>query len=108
MKAEKLMVDGALTHIEQTEAYQESAEEQLARPAEMGAPCGPPEKSQPNGDEHVGERLKEPVPERVDLQVLEAVGRIAGSRDHMVPLQQLMQDDPVEKAAETEAEEDAG
>ena len=48
------------------------------------------------------------VPQHVELQIAESVRRITSARQHVMPLQDLMQHDAVEKAAKAEAEENAG
>jgi hypothetical protein len=52
--------------------------------------------------------MEKSIPHDVELEVLEIVGRIACAGQHMVPLEDLVQYDPVEEAAETEAEKDSG
>src|SRR5690606_30824567 len=51
--------------------------------------------------------MKHPVPEHVDLRADE-VRHGNHAREHVVPLQQLMQDDAVEEAAEARAGQQAG
>ncbi|WP_234891805.1 hypothetical protein [Sinorhizobium meliloti] len=52
--------------------------------------------------------MEEAVEERIQPQVFQAVGGKACAAQHMMPLQYLMQNDAVEEAPETEAEEDSG
>ena len=52
--------------------------------------------------------MEQPVRERVHFEVRHAVGGKAGAGQHVVPLQHLVQHDPVEEAAQPEAEQDAG
>ena len=52
--------------------------------------------------------MEEPVEEGIDLQVFDGVRRVAGARDHVMPLEHLVQHDAVEESPEPQAEEDAG
>ncbi|MFC7693237.1 hypothetical protein ACFQY5_30475 [Paeniroseomonas aquatica] len=52
--------------------------------------------------------MEQPVGQGIEPQVRHAVGGVAGAGQHVVPLQDLVQHDAVEEAAEAEAEEDAG
>ena len=52
--------------------------------------------------------MKQPVPKRVELQVAHTVSTIAGAGKHVVPLQQLVQYDPVKKAAQPQPQPHAG
>ena len=49
--------------------------------------------------------MEDAVPQRVELKVLERVDRIPAAQ-HVVPLQQLVQDDAVEEATKPQAEKD--
>jgi hypothetical protein len=108
VQAEQVVVDDALDEVEEAEAHQHRARQQLPRPAHMGAVRPSPQHDQAEQDEDVGSGMKEPVPERVDLQVRHAVGRITRAGEHVVPLEHLMQHDAVEEAAEAKAEQDSG
>jgi hypothetical protein len=39
------------------------------------------------------------IKKRVQLKVFDTIGRITGARDHVVPLKQLMEDNPVKKTS---------
>ncbi len=52
--------------------------------------------------------MEEAVKERIQSQVFQAVRWKACAAQHVMPLQHLMQNDAVEEAPETEAEEDSG
>ena len=86
------MVDDPFDQVEQTEADQERAGEQLGRPSDVPATGLPPQNHQPHPDEDVRGRVEQAIPEGVDLQVLDAGRGIARVGQHMVPLQDLMQD----------------
>jgi hypothetical protein len=96
--AEQVMIDDSFDQVEQTEADQERAGEQLGRPSYVPATGRPPQNPQPDRDEDVGGRVKKALPEGVDLQIFDAGGGIACVGQHMVPLQDLMHDDAVEEA----------
>ena len=108
VNAEQVMVDHALNHIENAEADQHRPGEEFPGPPEMRPMRGTPERDQSEHDEDVGRGVEEPVEEGVDLQVLDAVRWIAGARDHVMPLEHLVQHDAVEEPPEAQAEEDAG
>ncbi len=100
------MIDHALDQVEDPEAHQHRAYEQLTGPAYMRAVRLPPQYDEPEQDEDVGAGMEEAVPERIDFEVEDTVGRVAGAGEHVMPLEHLMQDDPVEEAAQAEPEED--
>ena len=52
--------------------------------------------------------MKRAVGQGVHLQVGHAVGGIAGAGQHVMPLEDLMEDNPVKEAPKAQAEEDAG
>jgi hypothetical protein len=52
--------------------------------------------------------VEEAIPEGVDLQILDAVGGITCAGQHVMPLQDLVQHDAVEKAAQPEPKENTG
>ncbi len=52
--------------------------------------------------------MKEAVPKRVRLESSNCCGGvIPGASEHVMPLKQLVQDDPVDEAAEADPEQDA-
>lgn len=67
-----------------------------------------PEQHEPEQYEDVGGRVEQAVPAGIDLKVADAVGRIPGARQHVMPLEHLMEDDPIEESSEAQSEEDAG
>jgi RNA polymerase sigma-70 factor (ECF subfamily) len=74
----------------------------------MGRPRIAPQYVKAKRRERVGARVKQTIPERVDFQVLDAGGRIARARQHVVPLQDLVQHNPIEETAEAQTKENAG
>jgi hypothetical protein len=47
------------------------------------------------------------VPERVQFKVFDRIDWLPGA-DHMVPLEKLMENDSIEEASKTQAEQQAG
>jgi hypothetical protein len=105
---EKVVVDDAFDQVEDAEAHEDAPHQELTQPAEMGPTGRPPQDDQAEHDEHVRGRVEQPVPERVDLEVSTLVGGKPGARQHVMPLQDLVQDDAVEQAAQAQSKEDAG
>ena len=50
--------------------------------------------------------MKDAVPQGIDLEIGDAARRITGAGEHVVPLENLMQDYPVEKTTEPDAQKD--
>lgn len=101
------MVDDPLHEVEDAEAHEDRPGQQLGRPAHVPEMGVSPQYEQPGRHEDVRAGMEEPVEERVDLEVADAVGGIAGARHHVVPLKDLVQHDAVEEPAQAQAEEDA-
>ena len=108
VQTEDLVVDHSLHHIEEAEADQQRANQKPGRPIKMPPVGGTPEHGQADHHEDLGADVEEAVEKRVKLEVFDTVCREAGTGHHVMPLQDLMQDDAVEEAAEAKAEEDAG
>ena len=51
--------------------------------------------------------VEDAVPDDVEFEVVQSVGGVTGTGQHMMPLQDLMQHDPVEEAAQPQAEKDS-
>ena len=67
-----------------------------------------PQDVEPQPREDVSAGVKEAVPKRVDLQVLNTLRRVARACQHVMPLKELMQDDAIKEPAQTQSEQDAG
>jgi len=65
-----------------------------------------PEHKQPRDHKQICGAVEDAVPKRVELEVLDRVLGIPAAQ-HVVPLQELVQHDAVEKAAESQPEEHA-
>jgi hypothetical protein len=95
MQVQQLMVDQAFDGVEQTPAHQHATDERPC-PAFLVAGTVRRHQSEDTGDRHDPRRhVEDPVTERVELQIREGIGG-RPSADHVVPLQDLMQDDAVE------------
>lgn len=101
------MVDQAFDKVEDPKTYQESAHHHLAGPPEMGLAGRPPKHHKAKRDENIRTGVENAVPKRVELEVLDGVGRVPGAGQHVMPLQNLMQNDPVEKPAEAKSEQNS-
>ncbi len=47
--------------------------------------------------------MEQSIPKGVDLKILECCRRIPAARQHMVPLQRLMQHDAIEESTDAKA-----
>jgi len=107
VNAKQLMVHDALSKIENAEAHQQRPGEQPAGPPHVSPMCGPPQQGKSGNDKNVSAGVEDTVEKRVQLKVIDAVGGIPGACDHVVPLKQLMEDDPVKETSQPPAEKDA-
>jgi hypothetical protein len=107
--AEQMVVDETLGDVEEPPAEQHPAGEHAARADAHVRPRGPPEEPDADGSEDPRRRVEEPVGEGVRLEPGDGRLRIAAlAREHVVPLQDLVQHDAVHEAAQPDAEHDAG
>src|SRR5688572_16641110 len=100
------MIDEALNQIEDTEPHQNAGGEKLSRPADVVPPRVAPKNIEASGGEQIRAHVEDAVPEHVDLQIADAVGGITRARQHVVPLEHLMEQDAVEEASEPQSEQD--
>src|SRR4051812_15880541 len=84
-----------------------SASAEAVGPKEMMAMRGLPEHEKADDKECIGDAVKNDIPADIQLQVFDRVCRVPAA-EHVVTLQQLMQDDAVEEVTQHEAEKDAG
>ena len=52
--------------------------------------------------------MKEAIPQGINLQVMDIGGGIAGTGEHVVPLEHLMQKNPVKESSQAQPEEETG
>jgi len=107
VELKELMIDDALDHIERSETHQDRSGQQFTRPPQMRPVRRPPQQQKARDDENIGAGVKNAVPQRVELQRREIHGRVEMAH-HVMPLQDLVKHDPVEKAAQSKAEQDTG
>lgn len=102
------MIDQTLNEVEEAEPHQKASQKQPAGPPKVPAMGRSPQDDQSDHDEHVGHGMEEAVQKRVELEVLDRISGIPGTRGDVMPLQDLMKHDPVEEAAQAQPEEDTG
>lgn len=107
VKAENLMVDDPLYQVEQPKPHQHGSGEFAGAPFEVAEPGRPPQDEQSAQNEDVGCGMEDAVPKRIQFKVLYRIDRIPGAQ-HVMPLKNLAENDPVEEAAQTNAEQQAG
>ena len=101
---QNVVIDDTLDYVERAPADQQPAYQQHRGPTDVGQPSGTPQQSKPYGCAYVSGGVKEPVPDGVQLEVSDRVRRVARAGEHVVPLQNLVQYDAVEEAAEAHPE----
>jgi hypothetical protein len=108
MDGENLMVDQTFDEVEQAPSEEHRSDQGSARD-DRPPPGRRPEHEQPRQRTDEGQRVKETVGERVGLKPDHGARRvITRARQQVVPLQDLVEQDPVKKAAESDPEQDAG
>jgi hypothetical protein len=103
MNAENVVVNNAFNDVERAEPDKHRANEKPASPEKMAAVRGAPEDKQSGDDEEIRGAMEDAVPPRIQFEILNCVHRIPAAQ-HVVPLKQLVENNPVEKPAEAEAE----
>ena len=107
--AENLVVDQALDEIERTPAGENGPQEIFAGPRLRLLAGGPKQQNDPTDGEHPNNEMKETVLRDLAFEVVDRI-RLArlGRANHVVPAEDLVEDDAVEETAETEPEDEAG
>lgn len=101
-----VMINDALDEIEKAPAEEISPDEDFAAPGDIATCASTPQQCKTRQDHDEAKRVEQPIPVHVNLHVRDAgLGKLG--REHVVYLKQLMEQDAVEKASETDAEEDA-
>ena len=101
------MVDQAFDDVEQAPPQQQRPDQQLTGPQKMPGMCIPPKQEKAKHHENVGCTVEEAIPSGVQFQVGQ-IGDGIPATEHMMPLEHLVQHDPVEEAAQPKAKQDAG
>src|SRR5215207_11662967 len=104
-----VMVDQTLNEVEEAPADEQPTHECTTtdRPAPIG--CASPE--DPEADQHCApcRGVEQAIPKHVGLQAGDSRFRVAAfAAEHVVPLEDLVEDDPVYEAAEADADQDSG
>jgi hypothetical protein len=106
MDAEDLVVDQALDEVEAAPAGEHQSDVGTVGRGDLTVMPGT--EHQPRADGHADPRrdVKEAVRERVRFEPGDRRHRmVAGAREQVMPLQELVQDDPVEESAQPDPEE---
>ena len=107
MDGKDMVVDNPFDDIEETPAKEQGANEDLRRPGGMRRSAGTPKQYETGDGGEIDAGVKEPVRERVCLESADCRRWPAVSvAQHVMPLKQLMQHNPVEEASETKSEQD--
>ena len=88
------------TRLKVPKAHQDCAKQRFARPLDVCLARVAPKDGQTNDDKDIGCGVKQAIPERINLEVVQGVWRVAATRQHVVPLEHLVKDDAVEKPAQ--------
>lgn len=108
------MVHNAFDQIEQSEPNEDRAYDELRRPVEVRLVGYAPEPNQTDQHENVGTGVKQTIEHRIQLQVfncqmgIDSFYRKPPACGHVVPLEELMQDNAVKKTTNSQTEEDSG
>lgn len=106
---EQMMVNDALNYVEQAPADQQPAREGASANRPSPFCCPSPEDVEARRDRDPCSGVKKAVPKRVPFQSGHRGSWVAAlTCEHVMPLEDLVEHDPVYKAAEADAEQDAG
>ena len=106
VKLQDVVVHEAFDHVEEPKAHQKASHEHLARPPEVNPMRRSPQKHQSNYNKNISGRMEQAVKQGIEFKVFQAVRWITGTCRHVVPLQNLVQHDAVEKSSQTQTQED--
>ena len=101
MDAEKEMINRSLDQVEGAEAHEQSAAK--SSQAEPIMPGLPPQQESSCEGQYPGGSVEDSIEKGVEFQIPKRCRGIAGTCRHMVPLEDLMKDDSVDKTAEAKA-----
>jgi hypothetical protein len=108
MEAEQMMIDDALHHIEDSETDQYRADQHFARPGHMRLKCPARQDHHTNCCKQIRGDMKKTIPHDIEFQISKIVRRVACAGQHMMPLQDLMQDNPIKEAAKSQPKKYSG
>jgi hypothetical protein len=66
----------------------------------MGPPRRSPQDEEAEHDTYIRAHMKEAVPEGIDLKMLHTGGGIPSTGEHVVPLQHLMEQNPIKESSQ--------
>src|SRR5688572_12660774 len=101
------MVDGSLNQIENAKTHQHTACKQFSGPPQMAAVRGAPQQDETEHHKYVRRGVEDAVKQGIEFKIGNGVGRISRACHHVMPLQNLVQDNPVEKPSQAKAEENS-
>jgi hypothetical protein len=106
----QLVVDQALHQVEDAPAGEEQPEVHPPRRRQVAAPPGPEQKDRGGRDEDPRRQVEQPVDEGVRLEPRDGIHPLAAvvTREHVVPLEDLVEDDAVDEAPEPEPQHKGG
>jgi hypothetical protein len=107
MNAQDFVINNSLDKVENTPPQEKRANQQLIGPIEVPMVSGSPQDEKPDHHENVRAAVKDTVPKRVQFEVRDCRRRIPTAH-HVMPLKDLVKDNPVEEPAKTKAEQDTG
>lgn len=105
VEREDVVVDGALDEVEGPPTHQQETRQRLAGPRYVRITARMPREPEAGGVGDVGHGVEEAVLEGVGLEAGDGGGRMAAlAGEQVVPLEDLVEDDAVEEAANGDAE----
>jgi hypothetical protein len=110
MDSKQLVVDHALHKVEDTPAGEQQTEVPPPRRCQFAPLPGANQEDGGRRDEDPRRHMEEAVDQRVGLQPGDGVHRLAAvvPGEHVVPLQDLVEDDTVDETAKSEAQDEGG
>lgn len=97
---ENLVIHNTFDAIEDAKAEQQAAPQRLVGPMKMWAMSSAPQNDQAGYDKDIGSGMKHSVPKGIEFEACDICNGVPAA-EHMVPLQQLVQNNTIEEAAET-------
>jgi hypothetical protein len=101
-----VVVDDALDEVENPPTGEDPSQQVLAARAEHVG-TAPPERHEPDDQEPIRHGVEQAISERVHLKAADiSRGEIPRTGQHVMPLQDLVQQDAIEESAETQSQQD--
>jgi hypothetical protein len=109
MDRENVVVNDAFHEVEEAPPDQHPADEGSAADCPVPVCCAPPEDVKARGDGDPGSGVKDSVPEGIRLEArYRRAGIVARTREHVMPLKQLVEHDPVHEAPKADTQKNSG